>query len=254
MTEPEPPQPPSQPVPDSEATPSSWTPPPSPWARPSSPHYRAGPVEPPADPDHHRAGPVEPPAHPGEQGAHPSHTRAAPLGTLPWPGPAEPVRRRAGTGLVALVAVVAALLCGGLGVTGALLVTRLGSDSPRSASTEPPSGQGGGPAVPSTTEPSAPDPSQFAGPRVSYQVVGDGPVQINYLEYPNFPRQVDALALPWQVEFAMPEPGVVTVLAIRASLEPGEITCRIVVDGEEVVRNTATGPYATATCAGLTLG
>lgn len=198
------------------------------------------------------AGYPPPPGYPPVHGPLPGYPADPSVSGYPppaWAGTPAPVRGRANAGLVAVVVVLAVLLCGGAGVAVAGLVSWRGSAEPQAASTPPPSGQAGGPAVPE----SSPEPTTQPGRQVVYQVIGDGPAEVSYLEYPNMPRQIGATNLPWRVEFAMPDPGVVTVLAIRTGTGQGEITCKILVDGEEVITNSATGPYATATCAGLTM-
>ncbi|WP_329107219.1 MmpS family transport accessory protein [Micromonospora sp. NBC_01699] len=167
-----------------------------------------------------------------------------------WAGTPAPVRGRTNTGLVAVVVVLAVLLCGGAGVAVAGLLNWRGSTGPAAAPTLPPNGGAGGPVLPA---PSEPDPTVRTGRQVVYQVSGDGPAEVSYLEYPNMPRQLGTTTLPWRVEFTMPDPGVVTVLAIRSEADPGKITCTILVDGEAVTTNSATGPHATTTCAALTL-
>ncbi|MEV4629038.1 MmpS family transport accessory protein [Micromonospora sp. NPDC049523] len=283
MTDPAPPQPPPEPTPAADPTPSPWAPPPTPQPWSPTPGYpdadptvsgypgadTAAPGHPPA-PGYPPGSGYAPPAgyppspgYPAGQAPLPGYPAGqAPLPGYPadpsvagypppaWAGTPAPVRGRTNTGVIAVVVVLAVLLCGGAGVAVAGLVSWRGSAQPQAASTPPPSGQAGGPV---SAEPSPPEPTVQPGRQVVYQVIGDGPAEVSYLEYPNMPRQVGATALPWRVEFAMPEPGVVTVLAIRTGTGQGEITCNILVDGEVVITNSASGPYATATCAGLTM-
>jgi hypothetical protein len=86
--------------------------------------------------------------------------------------------------------------------------------------------------------------------KVDYEISGDAAnVEILYGEVLD-PKTETVPALPWtkQVE----NQGVYKggTLTATADENGGTVTCKITVDGEVVSTDTATGPYATASCAG----
>jgi hypothetical protein len=46
---------------------------------------------------------------------------------------------------------------------------------------------------------------------------------------------------------------LVSVTAIRSSADPGTISCRVTVDGEEVAHHTREGTFATVSCSKMVL-
>lgn len=154
-----------------------------------------------------------------------------------------------------LIGVFAVLLCAGAGVAG-VLAYRDGADDERASAdrtTEPAAPQNPlplptGPPDDPTDEPGAP--SSPGGGVVTYEVTGDGPASITYLKGATLGNEAEgSAALPWRAEVKVDEPTfLVSLIALRKQSEDGSITCRVLFNGEEVVRNTAEGPFATVAC------
>ena len=73
---------------------------------------------------------------------------------------------------------------------------------------------------------------------MTYEVTGDGPVEIVYLEKLGAaPVRVRNAQLPWKFTVAMDTPTLLSVVAVRAGSTAGTISCRALVDGEEVKKN-----------------
>jgi hypothetical protein len=90
---------------------------------------------------------------------------------------------------------------------------------------------------------------------VTYEVTGDGPAQIGYVEKPGeMPKQITNAKLPWKVTTTMQSPAFVLVTAIRGNTESGSIRCRATVDGDEVAQRTGEGGFATVSCSEFVLG
>jgi hypothetical protein len=85
---------------------------------------------------------------------------------------------------------------------------------------------------------------------VTYEVTGDGPADILYVEkLGGSPTRLDDTELPWKVTVTMTTPALISVLAMRSGTDKGSVTCRALIDGKEVKSNSAADRYfATATC------
>ena len=83
---------------------------------------------------------------------------------------------------------------------------------------------------------------------VTYEVTGDGPAEIVYIESGNSPKRVGTAKLPWKVTTKLKSPAAVYVVAIRSGLGDGGIKCRTTVDGDQVAEHSAEGTFATANC------
>ena len=84
---------------------------------------------------------------------------------------------------------------------------------------------------------------------VTYQVSGDGPVQVIYFEdLSGRPTQLKSVSLPWKVTKAMPAPALVSVTAVRLTATSGALSCRTLVDGKEVAKKSTTGRFGTVSC------
>ncbi|MEH1123366.1 MmpS family transport accessory protein [Micromonospora sp. CPCC 206061] len=181
--------------------------------------------------------------------------------TQPMYEPPQPPRPRRSNGpLLAVVIVLAVLLCGGSGVAGVLLVDQSGQpDDP----TTTPSDYAGRPPTERPTErpserPSGPpssEPDGGGGRDVVYEVTGEGPATIVYVKADGLTvvQESDA-ELPWRLELTLEDTAAVaTVTATRGLRSSGTVNCRLTIDGKEVAKKSASGNFATATCTKLVL-
>jgi hypothetical protein len=91
---------------------------------------------------------------------------------------------------------------------------------------------------------------------VTYEVSGDadraGNITYSADENLNL-SQREGVTLPWTTDIALPGTFPAATLALTAQSGgegPGEITCRILRDGEVLSESTSRGPYAVVTCSG----
>lgn len=86
--------------------------------------------------------------------------------------------------------------------------------------------------------------------KVDYEVTGDAAnVEILYGEVLD-PKTETAPTLPWTKQAENKGVYKGGTLTATADENGGTVTCKITVDGEVVSTNTATGPFATASCIG----
>ena len=196
------------------------------------------------------------------------------------PGPPPPPPRRSNAPLIALILAVTVLLCGGAVTAGVLVVNNvadrakeavepitdptlpgLPTDLPTEVPdlpTEIPDLPTGIPDLP-TDLPSLPTdipglPGTGRTISVVYEVTGDGPAEIVYTEkLGESPKRVTNAKLPWKLETSMEGATLVSVTAVRSAADPGSISCRATVDGEEVAQRTQEGSFATASCLKMVL-
>jgi Mycobacterium membrane protein len=83
---------------------------------------------------------------------------------------------------------------------------------------------------------------------VTYEVTGDGPVQIGYVDKPGEPKRVADAKLPWKETTTLESPAFLLVSAVREDTGSGTVRCRISVDGEEVAQSSRDGGFATVAC------
>jgi hypothetical protein len=193
----------------------------------------------------------------------------------PGYGPAPRPPRRSNTPLVALILVVTLLLCGGA-VTASVMLFRRAADKVDEVKEQAEK------AVEPITDPTLPDlfpsdapnfpglPTDFPdlpalptgipgigeGKEISvtYEVTGDGPAEILYMEkLDGTPKRVGNARLPWKLTTTMKGPSVISVIAVRTGIDSGSISCRASVDGKQVAEHTAEGTLATANCYELVL-
>jgi hypothetical protein len=216
----------------------------------------------------------------GEDGGHPWADQGyPPTASFPAYGPdrqgepPHPTRpRRSNVPLVAVIMAVTVLLCGGTAVAG-VLVARYVTDRAKEAvepitdlptlptevpalPTEVPTLPTGLPDLPGLPAVPRPDPSREAATtvKVRYEVTGDGPADITYLEkLGEAPKRVSNAELPWRKEVSMSGATLVSVVAFRTGTREGTIRCRARVDGEEVAEREATGSIAVVTCSKVVL-
>jgi hypothetical protein len=181
----------------------------------------------------------------------PGDYQAPPPGYPGYPGypPPPTPPRRSNAPLIAVIVAVALLLCGGVATTGILVAHNIGDRAREAAKplTDPTV-----PVLP-TDAPGLPtDLPTDAGQEihVTYQVTGDGPAEILYIEKLGAgPTRVDDAKLPWSFTTTMQTPAVVSIIAMRTGTTDGTVTCRALVDGKEVKKATsADNAFATAAC------
>lgn len=203
-----------------------------------------------------------PPYHPGT--GYPPPGQGGPPGYPP--GPQRP--RKSAVPMLALVTAIALLLCGGVAVVGKILVDKatqkaeeiaepiLNPTLPALPTEGPgfpdlpnlPTGIPGLPGLPTDLPTGIPGLGEGAEISVTYEVTGDGPAEIVYVESGNAPKRVGSAKLPWKLTTKMNSPAAIYVVAVRAGLGSGGIQCRATVDGEQVAEHSAEGTLATANC------
>lgn len=173
--------------------------------------------------------------------------------TQPMYEPPQPPRPRRSNGpLLAVVIVLAVLLCGGSGVAGVLLVNRNNApDDPVST----PTGYADRPAKEPTNEPPSKEPDGDGGREVVYEVTGEGPATIVYVKQDGRTVvQESDVELPWRLELTLDDSAALaTVTATRGLRSNGAVNCRLTIGGKEVAKKSASGTFATATCTKLVL-
>ncbi|WP_433793357.1 MmpS family transport accessory protein [Actinoplanes sp. CA-252034] len=251
--------------------PPHFTPPPDypPTAQfpPVGPDPNAGYAQPPPyDPTTGYAPPSPPPYDPAT-----GYPPQPGYGQQPGYGPAPLPPRRSKTPLIALILAITLLLCGGVVTASVMLVDRtvdkvneVADDAKKAAEpiTDPtfpdllPSGAPGFPGFPDLPALPTNIPGIGEGKEISvtYEVTGDGPAEILYMEkLDGAPARAGNAELPWKFTTTMKGPSVVSVIAMRTGIDSGSISCRASVDGKEVAANTAEGTLATANCYDLVL-
>jgi hypothetical protein len=199
----------------------------------------------------------------------------APPGYGPPPGygqppgygaPPPPPPKRSNAPLIAVLLAVTLLLCAG-GVTSVvLLVNRAKEEAqekidslPRNVPTDIPELPTDIPGLPTdfpglpTDLPTElPDLSNIDPDReisVEYEVTGDGPAEIIYVDkLGGEPQRVSNAKLPWRKKLTMKGSALVSVVAVRGDTSQGELTCTAKVDGEQVAEKTSKGTFITAAC------
>ncbi|BAL85880.1 hypothetical protein AMIS_6600 [Actinoplanes missouriensis 431] len=191
-----------------------------------------------------------PPGYSPEPGYAPDYTQSGyPPPPPPPSGGYSAPPRKSKTPLIALIVAISLLLCGGV-VTSGVLIVRSITDKAQEAIepiTKPTL-----PALPTfpTELPDVPgiDPNREI--TVTYEVTGDGPVEILYTEQLGAAKVLNRVELPWKVTTTMTGVALVSVSAQRTGGE-GSVTCRATVDGKEVAEQTGSGAFATTTCTQL---
>ena len=170
-----------------------------------------------------------------------------PPGYPPMP-PGRPPRR-SNVPLIALILAVSLLLCGGVATAG-VLIFRAAADRAKEAVepiTELPTVA---PELPELPDLPTAVPGTGRQLTVTYEVTGDGPAQILYIDrLGGTPTRLDNVKLPWRFTAEVEAPALLSVVAMRIETTDGEISCRALVDGEEVKQRTSSsGTFATASC------
>jgi len=208
----------------------------------------------------------------------PGHQPPEPPSYQPGYQPSEPpgypppprLPRKSAAPLVALVLAISLLLCGGVAVVGKILVDRatdkaeelagpLLDPTPEPAPSATAANPGwqvpdwpdlpGMPALPTDLPTGVPGLGEGPEVSVTYEVTGDGPAEILYVEKMNGTlERVGSAKLPWKTTAKLKSPTLVSVVALRAGFTSGKITCRASVNGKKVAEHTAEGSVTTANC------
>jgi hypothetical protein len=161
---------------------------------------------------------------------------------------------------VALIVAVSVLLCGGAVTAGAMVVNALADRAEEAVKpiTEPtlpqiPTEAPDLPGLPTELPTLPTDLPAFPGTTgrtitVTYEITGDGPVEIGYVDKPGEPKRVADAKLPWKATTTMDSPAFLLVSAVRGDTGSGSIRCRISVDGKEVAQSSRDGGFATVAC------
>ncbi|MEV4346021.1 MmpS family transport accessory protein [Actinoplanes sp. NPDC049596] len=158
-----------------------------------------------------------------------------------YPPPSGPPKKSS-VPIVAVIVAVTLLLCGGVATAGVLIARNVTQKAEE--------------AVKPITEPDLPAlPTDVPGISdqisVTYEVTGDGPAsQLLYVEtLGESPTRLENVTLPWKFTGDMDTPALLSVTAFRLGAEGGTISCRVLVNGEEVKQKTSeTGTFGTASC------
>nr|MDT0661101.1 MmpS family transport accessory protein [Micromonospora sp. DSM 115978] len=274
MSDSSPPPPPDQPPPGPGP---SYDPPPAgpPYEPPpAGPPYQPPPAGPPYQPSYEPptvaydggpayqpgypppAGSYPPPGHPPQPGYPQPPGYPPPPGYSgqyvpgqPVPGPGGPAPKGGGNRAVLFIVlgvVLALLLCTGACVAGLAFIRRT-ADSVEQAVAEATSAPAPSTPPAPTREPLLP-PDLGGSATVVYEVTGDGPASVTYIDESGLPAQANDVDLPWRTELTIPNRALIMLIAIRAGAGDGEIGCRLTVDGREVAETEASGGFATVDC------
>ncbi|GAB7040608.1 MULTISPECIES: MmpS family transport accessory protein [Catenuloplanes] len=187
------------------------------------------------------------------------------------PPTAPPPQQRSVKPILAVIVVAVVLLCAGTVVAGVLVVNQARNAAQDILPSLPPLPT----AAPEPTRPaptgSAPeteDPFQIPGlpdlddllptgagitaspdATVVYEVTGPDDAAVTYTEAGTTPKSERDVRLPWRKEFTLgSETPLLSVTGIHFGTDNSELTCRITLDGKEIVKRTASGNATTATC------
>jgi hypothetical protein len=185
-----------------------------------------------------------------------------PPGYGPPPGyDTPPPPKRSNVPLVAVLVAVTLLLCAG-GVTSVVMLVNNATEKAQETIESLPqvTVPTEVPALPTdlptewptdlpTGVPNLPDLDPNQKIEVEYEVTGDGPVEIIYMEkLGGDPKRVSNASLPWRKTVTMKGSALVSVVAVRGNTSEGTLSCSAKVDGEEVAQKTSSGTFITASC------
>jgi hypothetical protein len=174
-----------------------------------------------------------------------------PVGKAPGGGPGGV--RSGGTLLWVLIGVFAVLLCGGAGVAG-VIAFRNATDDPTTGPTR---------AAPAEPQPSqdratpGAEPTETREPggegTITYEVTGEGTATIIYTREGGGSERVRDAELPWRAEVPKPNRAfAVSLIASRTAGGSGALTCRVLVDGKELINRDGGGDFGgTVLCIGV---
>jgi hypothetical protein len=224
------------------ATPPGYAPPP--YGPPGSAPPGYGP--PGATPPGYGPPGATPPGYGPPGGAGPMYPQQQPGYPMPF-APPKPPRKRNGP-LIALVVVIGLLLCGGT-VTAGVLAVNAAVDKTKEVVDENLPDIPEIPALPTDLPTDAPYNGDGREIAVVYEVTGDGPADLTYVEHGSqTPKQIKDAQLPWKLETKLNAPALVSITAFRSGSNAGALSCRATVDGNEVSAREASGTFAIVSC------
>jgi hypothetical protein len=165
-----------------------------------------------------------------------------------------PPPRKSNAPIVAVILAVTLLLCGGIATAGVLIAQKV-ADKARETASAPfdnaPTTMPNLPGLP-TGLPTDPTGRTIS---VTYEVSGDGPVSIAYLEkMGDVPVRLDDVKLPWKFTTQVQTPVLLSVVVVRLGATDGTVKCRALIDGAEVKASTSgSSAVATISCTHLAL-
>ncbi|MFI5845997.1 MmpS family transport accessory protein [Catenuloplanes sp. NPDC051500] len=202
--------------------------------------------------------------------APPAPPPTASWGYQPYQQTSAPPQARPPRSLTPIIAVIVAaviLLCVGTAVAGVLVLNQardavsttpdptppVETESPeptRAPRTDDPFPLPTGlPGLPEDLIPSSVAIPADADATVVYEVTGEGSAAITFTQAGR-PTVEGVAELPWRKEFTLgTETPLLNVTGIRFGTTSAELTCRILLDGKEVTKRSATGTTTTASCA-----
>jgi hypothetical protein len=153
-----------------------------------------------------------------------------------------------------VILAVTLLLCGGIATAGVLIAHNL-VDKAREAASAPldnlPT------EVPTLPGQPTDLPTDGTGRTISvtYEVSGDGPVEIVYLQkVGDAPVRLNDVKLPWKFSAEVQTPALLSVVVVRLGATDGTVKCRALIDGAEVKASTSgSSAFATVSCTHLAL-
>jgi MmpS family membrane protein len=167
--------------------------------------------------------------------------------------PPQPPPRRSSAPIIAVILAVALLLCGGVATAG-LLIARGVKDKAAEAVGDLPTAVPELPGLP-TDLPTGSADGTGRQITVTYEVTGDGPVSIIYMEkIGESAKRLENVQLPWKFTGQAEIPALVSIVAVRIGTSEGSVSCRALVDGDEVKKNESSrSNFASANCTQVVL-
>ncbi|MET3427243.1 hypothetical protein BJ973_006455 [Actinoplanes tereljensis] len=167
--------------------------------------------------------------------------------------PPQPPPRRSSAPIIAVILAVALLLCGGIATAG-VLIARGVKDKAAEAVGDLPTSVPELPGLP-TDLPTGSTDGTGRQITVTYEVTGDGPVSIVYVEkIGESPKRLENVKLPWKVTAQAEIPALLSIVVLRVGTSEGSVSCRALVDGKEVKANeSGQSNFASANCTQLVL-
>jgi hypothetical protein len=189
-------------------------------------------------------------APPGREGyAPPGREGYAPPGYPPPPAP-----RKSNAPIIAVILAVALLLCGGIATAGVLIARSVADKAKETASAPLDDLPTAVPTLPGLPT-DLPTDGTSRTISVTYEVSGDGPVSIVYLEkVGDAPVRLSDVKLPWKFTTQVQTPALLSVIVVRLDAADGTVKCRALIDGDEVKANVSgRSAFATTSCTHLAL-
>lgn len=189
---------------------------------------------------------------PPSYGSQPPGYGPPPPGGYPPYQPPQPPPRRSNAPIIAVILAVTLLLCGGLATAGVLIARSVKDKADETIGSLPTSV----PEVPGLpTDLPTTGVGQGRPVTVTYEVTGDGPVSIVYIEkIGQSPKRLENVKLPWKLTVQAEVPALLSVVVVRLDTSEGSVSCRALADGKEVkTSKSGTGNFASTSCVQLVL-